>query len=269
MPTPNQERLARLKAQGKALVMDGARTVNMATELARALDAVDARIDLTYEIKKTMKVDAKRKAESEASRLSVDHGKARREYDADLKALKAQPRQPGYGDTTAAEIRRERSWRKLERQLAALPDTANKGAKAQQLLEEAQALGDRDTLEAAHIELASYLDATGDRMPPGLADWLVIQGGSEEGREAVLFDMGHDEALRRAELAVNHFGRQISDSETSTIILPDVDRKVARIIPVDIDHRPHHKPTEDPPTRVQAMAVHGDGGTTHTPVDAA
>jgi hypothetical protein len=113
-----------------------------------------------------------------------------------------------------------------------------------------------------HVELAPYLTASGEPMPPGLGDWLALQGGSFEAGEAVALDLSNSQAHYRAEMAVNTVAREIGSSDHDHVILPDVDHKgVAHVIPVGSDHRPNvrHK-IDDVPTRVESMSSRGPTG---------
>jgi hypothetical protein len=263
--TKNAERLAELRRLANALIHNGATARHIATELARSFDVIDARIDLTYEIKKAMKNDAREKAYSEASTLGIEHGRQKRQYDALLATLKAQPAESAYGQATADAVAREGAWRRLERTLARVSDTQSKGVEAEKLLKLAHEIGDEATLRAAHVELENYLQAEGEPMPPALGDWLVVQGGSVEGGDAVAVDLGTTNRRYRADMAVNHTAFEINSSDHDHVIIPDVDSKAAVVIPIGTDYRPNVKPGADVPTRVQSIQMRGEGGAPDVP----
>jgi hypothetical protein len=159
----------------------------------------------------------KEAASEKALDLQVKYDRARREFNEILAKTTASHRAAGGG--TEGELRRQAAWSRMERTLNALPQSSVKYVTANDLLMKAAQTGDQDTLDAARVELPSWLEHQGETMPDSLGDWLDIQSSIPGVGDARAAAMQHERPMDRAAMAVGHTSHGLANGKPPQILV--------------------------------------------------
>jgi hypothetical protein len=187
--------LNRMKA-ATATMQSAPRSAVSITRAANAqIEATFTRWDIDSEAKaagaKLIRTEARAKLSDVAAgvkRAQVDYAEA-----FDLVA-----RAPHKADAAKTPARIA-AWSRMRDQLDTVTTESGKVPRARALLERAAAVGDTDVLEAAHHELAAYLNGHGSDLPEPDSRWLSLNGGPSVAQDAVVHDAQNYRANYRAQ----------------------------------------------------------------------
>lgn len=238
MSTKQRDLLSRMKAASRTIQSSEGAAVHAVRAEDEYLDAVEADHLLPPGQKVAARNARREQTAAKLTDLKVEVERARHDYAEALDLLTHAPHEM----SSFGAVDRQLAWERLRDQLDQLPEKASKFQKAQELLERASKMDDRATLQAAYMQLGSYLEARGEVIPEEHRLWLAKEGGPECAFEAIVIDINERSANYRCGMGFDMVERGHRDLKLPDVIPARREGDVIAVIPSKSTFDPKEAP---------------------------